>query len=54
MTSRITAELTHGPGNPRNSEGAFVTLADGRIFTIYYMTCHDGVTHVAGALWRLP
>ena len=26
-------------------------LSDGTIFTIYYMTCSDGVTHVAGTHW---
>ena len=35
MTSRIVLKLAHGPGNPRNSEGAFVTLADGRILYAY-------------------
>ena len=28
-------ELLSGPGNPRNSEGAFVTLKDGRILYVY-------------------
>jgi hypothetical protein len=28
-------ELPPGPGNPRNSEGAFVTLKDGRILFVY-------------------
>ncbi len=27
--------LPHGPGNPRNSEGAFITLKDGRILFAY-------------------
>ena len=27
--------LKHGPGNPRNSEGAFVKLADGSIYLLY-------------------
>ncbi len=27
--------LPPGPGNPRNSEGAFVTLADGRLMLVY-------------------
>jgi sialidase-1 len=30
-----TLELPSGPGNPRNSEGAFVTLKDGRILYVY-------------------
>jgi len=29
--SEIALKLEHGPDNPRNPEGAFVTLADGRI-----------------------
>ncbi len=29
--ANITLRLPHGRGNPRNSEGSFVTLADGRI-----------------------
>jgi len=39
MGSKIVAELKHKPNNPRNSEGSFVTLADGRImyaYTRYY------------------
>ena len=28
-----------------------VQLADESLFTIYYMTCADGVTHVAGTHW---
>jgi len=35
MSSRIVLKLKHGPGNPRNSEGAFVTLSDGRIMYAY-------------------
>lgn len=31
MDSMVTLSLPHGDGNPRNSEGSFVTLADGRI-----------------------
>lgn len=31
MRSTLVLPLPSGPGNPRNSEGAFVTLADGRI-----------------------
>lgn len=44
--STIVLSLPHGRGNPRNSEGAFVTLADGRImfaYTRYYGgSWHDG------------
>ena len=28
-----------------------VQLDDGSLFTIYYMTCADGITHVAGTNW---
>lgn len=31
----MTFDLTHGPGNPRNSEGSFIRLKDGRIMLIY-------------------
>ncbi len=31
-----------------------VELAPGKIFTIYYITLTDGVTHVAGTHWDLP
>ena len=27
-------EIAPGPGNPRNSEGAFLTLRDGRILFV--------------------
>ncbi len=33
--SEIVLQLTHGDNNPRNSEGAFATLADGRILFAY-------------------
>ncbi len=35
MKNDLTHDLTHGPGNSRNSEGAFVTLKDGRILFAY-------------------
>lgn len=35
MSGEITLELPHGSNNPRNSEGAFVTLRDGRILFAY-------------------
>ncbi|OPZ82927.1 MAG: Sialidase B precursor [bacterium ADurb.Bin429] len=35
MTSQIVLPLPHGPGNPRNSEGAFAALRDGRIVYVY-------------------
>lgn len=34
-SNRIVASLPHGPGNPRNSEGAFIDLRDGRILFAY-------------------
>jgi hypothetical protein len=35
MKNHILHELTHGAGNPRNSEGAFATLTDGRLLFAY-------------------
>lgn len=35
MENRIVLELPHRRRNPRNSEGAFVTLADGRLLFAY-------------------
>lgn len=35
MQSEITLLLNHKKGNPRNSEGAFITLLDGRILFVY-------------------
>jgi len=35
MGSKIVLELAHRRNNPRNSEGSFVTLADGRIMYAY-------------------
>ncbi len=32
---RIVLDLPPGPGNPRNSEGAFVDVSDGRILFVY-------------------
>ncbi|HEX3000092.1 MAG TPA: hypothetical protein VHR86_07640 [Armatimonadota bacterium] len=29
-------------------------LADGSLYTIYYMTNGDGITHIAGTRWPLP
>ena len=41
-----TLELPPGPGNPRNSEGAFVSLKDGRIMFIYsHYTAGQGSDH---------
>ena len=35
MTTESVLELPHRPGNPRNSEGGFATLSDGRIMLAY-------------------
>ncbi len=35
MKGHVTFDLPHGPGNSRNSEGAFATLTDGRILFAY-------------------
>lgn len=35
MLNSIVLDLSHGPGNPRNSEGAFATLKDGRILFVH-------------------
>lgn len=43
MPSTIVLSLPHGPDNPRNSEGAFITLADGRVLFAY--------THYYGGSW---
>jgi len=41
-----TLELPPGKGNPRNSEGAFVTLRDGRILFVYsHYTAGSGGDH---------
>jgi Neuraminidase (sialidase) len=41
-----TLELPPGPGNPRNSEGAFVSLRDGRILFVYsHYTAGSGGDH---------
>lgn len=43
MTGNVVLWLKHGADNPRNSEGAFATLADGRILYAY--------TRYYGASW---
>ncbi|MDD3546081.1 MAG: sialidase family protein, partial [Kiritimatiellae bacterium] len=43
-------ELPPGPGNPRNSEGAFVTLKDGRILFVYSHFTGGGGDHSAAHL----
>ncbi len=39
--SRIIGTLDRGPGNPRNSEGSFLQLEDGRIAFAYSRFCGD-------------
>ena len=50
MGSKIVLELKHGRDNPRNSEGAFITLSGGRVlyaYTRYYgRSWHDEATAV--------
>ena len=44
--ARTVLELPPGPGNPRNSEGSFVTLRDGRImyaYTRFTTAIRDGI-----------
>jgi photosystem II stability/assembly factor-like uncharacterized protein len=42
--------LPPGPGNPRNSEGAFITLKDGRLLFIYTHFTGGGSDHAAAHL----
>ena len=44
------ALLPPGPGNPRNSEGCFITLADGRILFVYSHFTGGGGDHSAAFL----
>jgi sialidase-1 len=51
--STVVVTLNHGPGNPRNSEGAFVDLRDGRILYAYTRYCgqnwdDDAVADIVG------
>jgi sialidase-1 len=51
MPIDLVLSLTHGPDNPRNSEGAFEALADGRLlfaYSRYYGT--DGADHGAAQI----
>ncbi len=51
MENRIVLSLDHGPGNPRNSEGAMVTLADGRVLFAYtHYTGDDWSDHAAACI----
>ena len=51
MTNSIVLNLAHRPDNPRNSEGSFATLRDGRIVFIY--TSYYGNSHSDEATARL-
>ncbi|MBN2310027.1 MAG: exo-alpha-sialidase [Candidatus Hydrogenedentes bacterium] len=31
-----------------------IEIEPGRVFTIYYMTTDDGITHIAGTIWDIP
>jgi Neuraminidase (sialidase) len=42
--------LPPGPGNPRNSEGAFVTLTDGRVLFVYTKFTGGGADHAEAHL----
>ena len=37
----VVCQLAPGAGNPRNSEGAFLTLKDGRILFVFSRYCGD-------------
>ncbi|NOZ20712.1 MAG: exo-alpha-sialidase [Planctomycetes bacterium] len=50
--------LPDGPGRGKGSIGDLgyprsVQLSDGTIFTVYYITLGDGVTHIAATKWSL-
>lgn len=49
MGSDIVLELDHGKSNPRNSEGAFVRLNDGRLMFAYTRFCGDSGSDYAPA-----
>ncbi|MDR1628972.1 MAG: glycoside hydrolase [Oscillospiraceae bacterium] len=46
---KIVYEMPPGPGNPRNSEGAFIDLADGRILFAYSHYYEDSASDGAPA-----
>ena len=46
---RRTLDLPPGPGNPRNSEGAFIPLRDGRIMFAYSRYCGESKSDHAAA-----
>ena len=46
---RVVLELPPGPGNPRNSEGAFLPLKDGRIIFAYSRYYGDSASDHAAA-----
>lgn len=49
MVGKTVLELPPAPGNPRNSEGAFLRLNDGRLFFAYSRFCGDSSSDSAEA-----
>ncbi len=47
LPGKIVLELPPGPGNPRNSEGAFIKLKDGRLMFVYSRFVADHASDVA-------
>ena len=47
---QATLRLTPGPGNPRNSEGDFIQLKDGRIMFVYTRFTGGGSDHAQAHL----
>ncbi|CAN5870729.1 hypothetical protein BH23PLA1_BH23PLA1_02250 [soil metagenome] len=50
VTPEVVLQLPPGPGNPRNSEGDFIRLADGRLQFIYTHFTGGGADHDAAHL----
>ncbi len=49
--SEVVLKLNSGPGNPRNSEGDFITLKDGRILYVYtHYTGNSSSDHASAFL----
>jgi len=49
LSNKVVINLAHGAGNPRNSEGAFITLANGRILFVYTYYYADSWSDIAQA-----
>ena len=45
MTNEIVLDLDPGNDNPRNSEGAFARLSDGRLIFAYSRFCGGSTDH---------